>query len=348
MSPEGRTSATRRSPRVIASGGRLALAALLACAAAAADARAGGRPVTNTKPAGAASESALRAVADRTLALDLSGWDWDTGGALHGLMRAAGATGDSRYRLKVVESVAPAIADLPPITHPNHVAPGLALLDLWAATGDERYLRSAEALGREAAALPRLPSGAFAHAPGEVWVDTLYMTVPFLARLATATGDAAWRDEAIRQFDAHARILASRGLWRHGWTYRDPEGPLGSLWLRGNGWAAAACADLLAELDDDDPSPPGGSGRSTCPRSGRPATAWPLRSTAVEWCAASRLGRDRRKRMRVTTRWPPGSCSSGARAQPCSSWPSPKSAQSFELRPTPSCSGPAGRPLGSR
>jgi len=208
------------------------------------------------QPPHGADAQMVAAVADRTMQMDLERWDWDTAVAVHGLVVAAEAAGYSPALEYAARWAARRFAaGTPEVGHPNAVAGGLVLLDLYAATGDRRYLDDAVDVARRAQGLPRVEGGGFAHAPGELWVDTLYMTVPFLARMSLVTGDMRWLDEAVAQYRAHAAALQDprTGLFRHAAVVKEPTSLPAIPWLRGNGWAAAAAADLLAALSPDDP-----------------------------------------------------------------------------------------------
>ena len=78
---------------------------------------------------------------------------------------------------------------------------------------------------------PRAADGTIFHVLGgaEVWADTVYMVVPFLA----LTGHL---DEAVRQVDGHRERLCRDGL------YSAVEGRRPEHWGGGNGWVAAGIA----------------------------------------------------------------------------------------------------------
>ncbi len=200
----------------------------------------------------------LTRVADRTTQMTFGRWSWDSGTAMYGLMTAWQVTGDQAY-FDFVRSWVDGMlaAGLPPITHPNHVAPGLAVIMLYEATGDEKYLTAAQQMAdfllEEA---PRTFEGALYHRPGQLWVDTLFMAAPFLARYGRMTGDSRYTEEAVRQYLLHAQHLQDpgTGLFFHGWSEDDDSHMSAAFWQRGNGWAAAAGAELLDQLPADHPA----------------------------------------------------------------------------------------------
>lgn len=100
---------------------------------------------------------------------------------------------------------------------------------------------------------PRADDGTVFHMVGsrEVWVDTVYMTVPLLVLAGRV-------DEAERQLAGHARRLRDpgTGLYAHIWDEDGGALSHGVRWGTGNGWVAAALAravHLVAEhgIEDD-------------------------------------------------------------------------------------------------
>ncbi|MGK5678080.1 glycoside hydrolase family 88 protein [Actinoplanes sp. URMC 104] len=78
---------------------------------------------------------------------------------------------------------------------------------------------------------PRAADGTLFHVLGraEVWADTVYMVVPFLA----LSGEL---DEAVRQVEGHRRHLCHDGVY----SAIDPGRP--ARWGGGNGWVVAGIA----------------------------------------------------------------------------------------------------------
>jgi rhamnogalacturonyl hydrolase YesR len=82
-----------------------------------------------------------------------------------------------------------------------------------------------------------------------LWVDDLYMSVSFLARMGEMTGEAKYFDDAAQQVvNFHKYLFDKRkGLMYHCW-YSDVNRPGIAFWGRGNGWALLAQVDLLDRL----------------------------------------------------------------------------------------------------
>lgn len=81
-----------------------------------------------------------------------------------------------------------------------------------------------------------------------IWVDSMYMLPPFLAR-------AGEYDEAMRQLDGYWDVLYTpeNGLLAHQWS--DAEGRFirRAAWAVGNGWALAGMARVIALLPENHP-----------------------------------------------------------------------------------------------
>lgn len=141
----------------------------------------------------------------------------------------------------------------------NTMCPMLTLTFLYEETGREDYLSLCKewvdyALNR----LPRTEEGGFQHVvsgghlnEGEVWDDTLYMTVLFVSRMGVLLKQEAWVQESIRQFLVHLKYLTDpkTGLFFHGWSFVDRSHFAGALWGRGNAWYTAGLVDYLEMID---------------------------------------------------------------------------------------------------
>jgi unsaturated rhamnogalacturonyl hydrolase len=139
---------------------------------------------------------------------------------------------------------------------------GRVLFPLYENTGKEKYRRGADTLYRALQEHPRTPEGNFWHKtiyPNQVWLDGVYMAMPFLALYEKYFGRGDYSD-VLRQVEtvrAHMRDDAT-GLYYHGYDasrsafWADPRTGLSrSFWLRSIGWFAVALADLAQLLPED-------------------------------------------------------------------------------------------------
>ncbi|HVO34211.1 MAG TPA: glycoside hydrolase family 88 protein, partial [Gemmatimonadales bacterium] len=151
----------------------------------------------------------------------------------------------------------------------DYGAEGAAVVDLLAFRPDGRWRQYVErAADHLSTRQGRLPDGTLARSVPRrwtVWADDLFMSVPFLARMAALSGDSRYLDDAIRQVISFHRHLfdARAGLMHHNW-YSDSAGGEGSgaghgvaFWGRANGWTLMAQVELLDRL------PPGHPQRDT-------------------------------------------------------------------------------------
>ena len=90
--------------------------------------------------------------------------------------------------------------------------------------------------------------------PDTLWLDDLYMSVPALAQMGKATGEAVYYDDAVKQILQFAgrMFLREKGLYMHGWV-KGMEVHPAFHWARANGWALMAKAELLEVLPEDHP-----------------------------------------------------------------------------------------------
>ena len=127
---------------------------------------------------------------------------------------------------------------------------GYHVVGRWQATGEQAYLDAARRQADALSAAPRSRSGGISirHEQVELWVDTLFMVCPFLARLASATGERAWLDECLLQLDSHTQRLldSGDGLLRHAWRETPNSYPQSTFWSRGNAWFIVSFVDSVA------------------------------------------------------------------------------------------------------
>lgn len=140
----------------------------------------------------------------------------------------------------------------------NTTCPMLTLTYLAEETGRDDYMQ----LCRDWLAfvmndLPRTEEGGFQHIvsgaanEGELWDDTLYMTVLFTARMGVLLGRDDCVQESIRQFLVHLKYLTDpvTGLFFHGWSFKDRSYYASALWGRGNAWYTAGLVDYLEMIE---------------------------------------------------------------------------------------------------
>ena len=106
--------------------------------------------------------------------------------------------------------------------------------------------------------MPRTTCGGFQHITSEnhylnqLWDDTLFMSVLFLAKAGVVYRKEEYVEEAIYQFLKHAQYLLdnSSGLWFHGYDCDKKNNFGAALWGRGNSWITIFIPEFLEILED--------------------------------------------------------------------------------------------------
>jgi unsaturated rhamnogalacturonyl hydrolase len=214
--------------------------------------------------AGRGADEILALVAARTLAFDFSVWQWGDAIAIDGLLDASELLDDRDFRDHVLRFYRRWSAR--PLGWMDHLTPGLGLVRLGRELDDEDLLAAAGRLAEWLHAVPHTAAGLPLYRPdmGTVrhscWVDTIYHEPSFLLALADATGEAAWRDEAVSVWGTHVAALGdpARGPFlAH--SYESANRLLrGYGWGRGNAWAFLGMVDALELMPPDLP------GRERC------------------------------------------------------------------------------------
>ena len=133
------------------------------------------------------------------------------------------------------------IGDSPAVTDPCAI--GEALIFACEQTGDPALCAARDKLLHWALhAAPRSPQGTVYHfLEGQlIWVDSMYMLPPFLAR-------AGHFDESVRQLDGYWQVLFNpeNSLLSHQWSDETQSFPRKAAWAVGNGWAMAGMARVI-------------------------------------------------------------------------------------------------------
>lgn len=185
-------------------------------------------------------------------------WEWTQGVGLFGVWKLYQRSKDKRYLDILVKYYERPLQVGLPAKNVNTVTPLLALSYLAEELDEPRYLdvckEWAEWIYRD---FPRTREGGLQHLTSdsvneqELWDDTLFMTVLFLANMGRILHRQDYQDEAEYQFLLHTKYLADRktGLWYHGWTFKGNHNFAGAFWGRGNCWLTAAIPEFLAMTD---------------------------------------------------------------------------------------------------
>ena len=147
----------------------------------------------------------------------------------------------------------------------DNINAGKVLFLLRDATGDSRYEKALHALRAQLRHHPRTECGNFWHKkayPRQVWLDGVYMALPFLARYSLeyedgeALADVLGQVENVRRFMFDPKL----GLYYHAYdesralAWADPRTGLSRcFWARAIGWYMMGLVDLCDLLPDPYP-----------------------------------------------------------------------------------------------
>ncbi|KWX78484.1 glycoside hydrolase family 88/105 protein [Paenibacillus jilunlii] len=190
--------------------------------------------------------------------MDIDHWDWVPGVGVISLMEYATASGREEvldYLLQWVNRNKRKAEGAKVI---NSLAPFALFPELYRRTEDPWFLQKAmSAADWMLKAAPVTREGALEHTvtenvdfPEQVWADTVYMAVLFLARLGGLTGESRLADAAVRQTLLHLQLLQDpeSGLLYHGWNSRAGHHMSAVHWARANAWITLAVPQIVAEL----------------------------------------------------------------------------------------------------
>jgi unsaturated rhamnogalacturonyl hydrolase len=182
-------------------------------------------------------------------------WGYGEWIALEGLLAAARICENPRYFGFVEGLIAGWISKRGQLIPADHVAPGVAFIELYQITRKEIYVDRALALADLLLRSPRGATGARLLRPDAnqfVYVDCLYSDPPLFCKLAQITGERKWFEEAAAYALEFWSVLvdARVPLLYHGYSdvTRDH---IGLLWGRGVGWALLGLVDTLADMPED-------------------------------------------------------------------------------------------------
>lgn len=215
-------------------------------------------------------ERYLRAYAEQFRKTDRNMWNYEDGCVLIGLRAMYQATGDNFY-LNALRSFTDRYIEVDGNIR-NYVAAeynldyipaGCALYTLYDKTCEPRYRKAIETLEEQLRHQPRTPCGSFWHKaiyPNQVWLDGLYMGLPFHANYAIRFGDESALDDIMLQFRNARKYLYDEktGLYYHAWNetkdvfWADPKTGLSpNFWTRAIGWYLMALADIYGMIPDN-------------------------------------------------------------------------------------------------
>lgn len=190
--------------------------------------------------------------------IDISNWEWPQGVGMYGLYKIYKDGGEKGYLDYIINWYDDNIKKGIPERNVNTTAPMLTLTYIYEETGRRDYLELiTEWADWVYTKMPRTEEGGIQHkVTGEenkhqLWIDTLFMTVLFLARAGVILGRDEYKEEAKKQFLIHIKYLYDRksGFWCHGWSFDGRHNFAEAYWARGNCWYTVCACEILEILD---------------------------------------------------------------------------------------------------
>lgn len=184
-------------------------------------------------------------------------WEWTQGVGLYGLWKLFETTHRSEY-LGMLRKFYDSQMEVgfPPL-NVNTMMPYLPMSLMAEYLHEDKYLEPCKkAVQWIMEDMPRTKEGGIQHQTsddvneGELWDDTLFMTVLFLANMGRILDCEAYRQEAQYQFLLHLKYLQDpcTGFWYHGWTFLERNHFAGAFWARGNCWLTIAIPEVLSMI----------------------------------------------------------------------------------------------------
>lgn len=144
----------------------------------------------------------------------------------------------------------------------DNVNPAKNLFTLYDLTGKEKYRKAIELVRSQLSTMPRTPEGNFWHKliyPNQVWLDGIYMALPFYMEYEKRFDAQKDCEDICRQIaNVEIRMRDPKtGLYYHGYDasrkmyWADPDtGCSPNFWLRAEGWFILGLVDVLEIMMD--------------------------------------------------------------------------------------------------
>ena len=147
----------------------------------------------------------------------------------------------------------------------DNINPARNLIILYKKTGEEKYRRAIPQFVEQMENHPKTKSGGYWHKeryPWQIWLDGVYMGMPFLTMYAHEFNDPRWYNVATHEIKLvyEKTCDPETGLLYHAWDesreqkWANPKTGLSPhFWSRAMGWYVMAIVDVLDDLPQDHP-----------------------------------------------------------------------------------------------
>ncbi len=193
--------------------------------------------------------------------MTIDDWDWNPGVGVTAIAAYYDFCREPEVLGYLVDWVERNLHKARKFQHVNVMVPFASFPDLYRWTGDRKYFELANEYGdwiiQNAV---RTLTGAFQHGGDlveEIWADTVFMVVVFLARLGRLSGEEVYAQEAARQLLLHLQYLQDpqTGVLFHGYNCERQSHYSRARWTRGNAWIVLGTPLILSEINEIIPVP---------------------------------------------------------------------------------------------
>ncbi|ABR47117.1 glycosyl hydrolase, family 88 [Alkaliphilus metalliredigens QYMF] len=199
-------------------------------------------------------------------------WNYEDGCVYKGALDLYKATNDKEYLNFVKAFIDESISESGEILryeieefNIDNINTGKVLFDLYEMTRESKYKKAAMQLREQLQKHPKTEEGSFWHKkiyPNQVWLDGLYMAMPFYAEYEKLFNKSQGFEDIHKQFMVvrdRVKDLES-GLYYHGYDeskkerWSHPETGLSqNFWSRAMGWFVMAMVDTLEVIGEGTP-----------------------------------------------------------------------------------------------
>ena len=186
-------------------------------------------------------------------------WDWPQGVGLFGLSLAERYLENNDYQAYIENWYQEQVREGLPCKNINTTAPLISLMEFdFAKDLSEEWMKwiENEASRTNERGLQHDTTGRNKEdrliKNQEIWIDTLFMTNLFIAKMGEKYNQDLWIDESLYQLLLHTKYLHDKqtNLFFHGWSFEKQNNFGDVLWCRGNGWVTIAIPLTLSTLGE--------------------------------------------------------------------------------------------------
>ncbi len=197
-------------------------------------------------------------------------WNYEDGCVLMGVILLYQITGEADYKEFIIRYMRKFINKDGSINYYSKehynidcINTGKILFFLYEETKEEKYRMAIEVLMDQLRSQPRTECGSFWHKmiyPNQIWLDGLYMALPFYMEYETKFNGKKNYKDIINQFKNARRYLYNeeKKLYYHGYDeariqyWADKQtGLSGNFWLRAMGWYMMALTDTMEKMSEE-------------------------------------------------------------------------------------------------